>query len=273
MSRWIDVAIFDLDGVITDTAAVHAASWKRSFDEFLAARTPGASVRLFDAHDDYLRYVDGKSRADGVRSFLKSRDIVLPLGTDADAGLDTVCGLGNRKDAAFLSSLAATGVPVFPSSRPCLERLRAFGIRCGVASSSRNCRRVLAAAGLHGLFETTVDGSDLAALRLPGKPAPDLFLRSAATLDAAPDRCAVIEDSVAGVEAARRGGFNLVVGVDRTGIRSCLIAAGADHVVCDLDELTPQALTEWSRPSSFASSRRTSRPSRPDRSSAALPRR
>jgi beta-phosphoglucomutase family hydrolase len=246
----LDAVIFDMDGVITDTARVHAAAWKTLFDEFLASRAQarGGMFVPFDACADYIKYVDGRSRNDGVVSFLQSRGVVLPTGRPDDRDGWTVWSLSNRKDALFRAALEANGVPVFQSSIQCVENLRTGGMRCAVASSSRNCRLVLRSAGLERLFSTTVDGLDLDALGLRGKPAPDLFVHSALTLGLDPPRCAVVEDSVAGVQAARRGGFGLVVAVDRTGSRRRLAAAGADVIVTDLSEL-PHALDSLSRQS------------------------
>jgi beta-phosphoglucomutase family hydrolase len=243
-----DAVIFDLDGVITDTARVHARAWKTLFDDFIAdwALAHDQAPTVFELHADYLRYIDGKSRYDGVQSFLQSRDVRLPYGREDDSGeRQTVCGLGNRKDAIFLSLLATDGVPVFDSSTPCIARLSAQFIRCAVVSSSRNCRRVLRAAGLEHMFESTLDGTDIVALGLKGKPHPDLFLKCAENLACAPRRCVVLEDSISGVEAARLGGFGLVVGVDRTGIGDQLTARGAHVLVSDLSELSVDRIATW----------------------------
>lgn len=228
-------AIFDLDGVVTDTARVHALAWKATFDAFLRERLPAAPP--FDARADYLAYVDGKPRYDGVRSFLGSRGVALPDGrSDDPPGAATVCGLGNLKDAAFNSVLSEGGVDVFGSTVALARALRGEGWRIGVASSSRNCRRILEIAGLGDLFEARVDGTTSAAEGLHGKPAPDIFLRCAALLGADPRASLVVEDAISGVQAGRAGGFGLVVGVDR-GHGLDLAAHGAHVVVKDLSEI------------------------------------
>lgn len=232
--------IFDLDGVVTDTAAVHAAAWSRLFTDYLARRTdlPGEVTRPFTA-DDYRRFVDGKPRYDGVRDFLASRGITLPEGSAQD-GPDraTVHGLGNRKDRMFLQLVEEEGVQPYRSSVRLIKELGRAGVRTAVISASRNCARVLAAAGLSDLFEVRVDGMVAAELGLPGKPDPAVFLEAARRLDVSPDRCVVVEDALAGVQAGRSGGFALVIGVDRTGHPDELIANGADVVVSDLAEVT-----------------------------------
>lgn len=232
--------IFDLDGVLTDTASVHAAAWKRLFDEYLEERSrrSGEPFVPFDADADYRRYVDGKPRYDGVRSFLESRGIALPEGDPKDApDRETVCGLGNRKNALFLEHLHEHGVDPFPSSVDLVRDLRAHGVDTAIISASRNCAEVLAAAGLEDLFEVRVDGVVAAELGLPGKPDPAVFLEAARRLGVEPPRAAVVEDALAGVEAGRRGGFGLVVGVDRAGHAEELRSRGADLVVRDLAEL------------------------------------
>jgi beta-phosphoglucomutase family hydrolase len=237
----LDAAVLDTDGVITDTARVHAAAWKRAFDAFLRHRAQerGEAFRPFDTGADYALHVDGRPRADGVRAFLASRGIDLP--EEAPPGSDTpsVAALAAAKDAAFRALLDRDGVTAFPSTVALVRRLRRSGVGVAAASASRNCARVLAAAGVDGLFDARVDGVDAARLDLAGKPAPDLFLEAARRLGAPPARTAVIEDSLAGVEAGRRGGFALVVGVDRTGRSAALAAHGAHVVVADLAELGP----------------------------------
>jgi alpha,alpha-trehalase len=235
----LEAVIFDLDGVITDTASVHAAAWKRMFDRFLAQRPRRGDEdhRPFSA-DDYYLYVDGKPRYDGVESFLASRGIRLRRGSPDDPPTaDTVCGLGNRKDALFLARLAEQGVAAYPSSIELLHRLRAGGFRTAVISASRNCVEVLEAAAIAGLFEVRVDGVDADELGLKGKPDPAVFLEAARRLGVEPRRCAVVEDALAGVEAGRRGGFGLVIGVDRGGHAEALRQRGADVVVADLGEV------------------------------------
>jgi alpha,alpha-trehalase len=235
----LDAVIFDLDGVITDTASVHAAAWKRMFDSFLAGRAGGAGEehRPF-SQDDYLRYVDGKPRYDGVSSFLASRGISLPRGVPGDPpSAETVCGLGNRKDELFGEVLRQDGVTAFPSSVELLHRLRESGYRTAIISASRNCAQVLEAAGATDLFDVKVDGVDADALGLRGKPDPAVFLEAAGRLGAEPARAAVVEDALAGVEAGRRGSFALVIGVDRAGHAQELREQGADVVVGDLEEV------------------------------------
>ena len=237
-----EAVIFDTDGVLTDTAVVHAAAWERLFDEFLEGRVGagGEPQPPFDPVDEYLALVDGKPRYDGVRSVLVARGIDLPDGEpDDEPGTETVCGLGNAKDAYFHERVRADGVRAFADAHRLLDRLDASGHRAAVVSASRNAREVLATAGLLDRFEVAVDGVDGDRLGLAGKPAPDLFLAAAYELGVAPAVAVVVEDAVAGVEAGRRGGFGLVVGLDRVGQGDRLAAAGADVVLRDLDQLHP----------------------------------
>jgi len=232
-----DAFLFDLDGVITRTAALHAAAWKRLFDEYLATRV-GEALVPFDTDTDYRRYVDGKPRSAGVRSFLAARGIELPAGTRADdADRDTVHGLGKRKNRYFLALLDREGVRVYESAVSLLREARALGMRTAVVSSSRNCAAILRAARLTPLFDVRVDGVELERLGLTGKPAPDMFLDAARRLGVAPGRAVVFEDATAGVEAARRGGFGLVVGVGDAERAADLRASGADVVLADLGDL------------------------------------
>ena len=236
----MEAVIFDLDGVVTRTADIHAEAWKQLFDEYLAerARRLGEPFRAFDRESDYRRHVDGKPRYDGVASFLASRDVQLPLGSPDDPDdRETVCGLGNRKNRYFRDELERTGVKPFPTAVSLIEKLRAKGISTAIASSSRNSKEVLDAAGIRRLFDVEVDGVDLAELGLPGKPDPALFLEAARRLGVDPGRTAVIEDAIPGVEAGRRGGFGLVIGVDRGAGRDALTAGGAHVVVGDLCEV------------------------------------
>jgi beta-phosphoglucomutase family hydrolase len=231
--------LFDLDGVVTRTARVHAQAWKRLFDEFLAG-CEGDPARLgaFRVPEDYVLYVDGKPRYDGVRSFLLSRGLDLPWGDPGDSpDAPTICGLGNRKNRFFQMVMAEEGVAVFPSTLALIQALRAQGIRTACVSSSKNGVPVLERAGLADLFDLILDGKDLEREGLPGKPRPDAFLHAAALLGAAPGTTAVVEDAVSGVEAGRAGGFRLVIGVDRGAGREALSRAGADIVVADLAEL------------------------------------
>ncbi len=239
----LDAVIFDLDGVITDTASVHAAAWRRMFDQFLADRADrqGEGHQPFSPEDYYL-YVNGKPRYDGVESFLASRAISIPRGEPSDLPTaETSCGLGNRKDALFLALLREQGAAPFPSSIDLLHRLRASGCRTAIISASRNCADVLEAAGVAELFDAKVDGMDADELGLGGKPDPAVFLEAASRLGVEPARAAVIEDALAGVDAGRRGGFGLVIGVDRAGHAEALREHGADLVVGDLGELRVSA--------------------------------
>jgi len=236
----MQAVIFDLDGVVTRTAEVHAHAWEQLFDEYLAARARGLGepFRPFDRSSDYRRFVDGKPRYEGVASFLGSRGIELPFGSPEDPEeRETVCGLGNRKNGYFREALERTGSHPYPTTLELIARLREQGVRTAIVSSSRNCAAVLEAAGIRGLFDAKVDGVDAAELGLPGKPDPAVFLDAARRLGVAPAHTAVVEDAIAGVEAGRRGGFALVVGVDREAQFDALVAAGADVVVGDLGEL------------------------------------
>jgi beta-phosphoglucomutase family hydrolase len=231
--------LFDLDGVVTHTAAIHARAWKRLFDEFLRG-LEGDPERLapFRLPEDYLAYVDGKPRYQGVRSFLGSRAIDLPWGDPQDCPDDrTICGLGNRKDGYFNQVLDEQGVEVFPTTIALIRALRTRGVGTACVSSSKNCRPVLERAGITDLFDVIFDGRDLERESLAGKPCPDAFLRAAELLGGAPGEAAVVEDAVSGVAAGKAGGFRLVIGVDRGAGREALLAGGADVVVADLAEL------------------------------------
>lgn len=233
----IDAWLFDLDGVLTDTARVHAQAWKETFDELLAERSPDGSFVAFD-QADYEGLVDGKPRADGVRDFLASRGIVLPEGDPSDGPEQrTVAGVGNRKNAVVLARLAAGGVTVFAGSVAFVRAVRRAGHRTAVVSASANCAAVLRAGGITDLFDVEVDGLVAAEHHLAGKPAPDTFAYAAHELGVEPARAAVVEDAVAGVAAGRAGRFGLVVGVARRAGPEALRAAGADIVVHDLAEL------------------------------------
>jgi beta-phosphoglucomutase family hydrolase len=236
-----DAVLFDLDGVLTDTAGVHAACWKRSFDEFLRRRadSTGNSFRAFDIESDYLLYVDGKRRYDGVRDFLHSRGIDLPEGSSDDLpDAETVCGVGNRKNALVQEALEEGGVEVYPGSVLLVRALRDAGVKTGVVSSSANCAAVLRAAGIEDLFDVRVDGKLAAELELPGKPAPDTFLEAARRLGVDAKRAVVVEDAISGVQAGRDGGFGLVIGISRHDEPGVLHAEGADVVISDLAELS-----------------------------------
>ena len=234
-----DAVVFDMDGVITDTARTHAQAWKRMFDTYLRARGDAADAPFQPFTDeDYRRYVDGKHRDDGVASFLAARGIQLARGGPADPpDRETVWGLANRKDLDFQQVLKREGAKVFPSSVAFVHELQSHGVATAIVSASKNCRRVLDAAGVGDLFPVRVDGIVSEELKLPGKPSPATFLEAARRLGAGPGRSVVVEDAIAGVEAGRRGDFAFVVGVDRTGQAAALKAAGADVVVADLGEL------------------------------------
>lgn len=233
-------AVFDLDGVVTRMATVHAAAWKQLFDDFLArrAKRTGAAFKAFDARADYYRYVDGKPRYDGVRSFLAARGIALPQGTPDDPPeRATVCGLGNRKDQYFTERLARDGVEVFESTVDLIRRLRAAGVGTALVSSSNNAADVLAAAELTELFDVRVDGREATRLGLAGKPSPDLYRHAANALGVGPAQAFAVEDALSGVAAARAAGYALVIGVDRNDQREALYHHGADVVFADLAEV------------------------------------
>lgn len=232
----VRLCLFDLDGVLTDTAAVHTRAWQAMFDEYLRGR-PEPFVP-FDVRHDYRQYVDGRPRLDGVRTFLESRGIELPEGTDADdPGTETVTGLGRRKNDLLHELIATEGVHVFPPSLDYLREVRRAGLRTAVVSSSANTEAVLDLTGLGDLLDVRVDALVARREGLRGKPAPDTFLHAAALLDGGPDDAAVFEDALSGVRAGRDGGFAYVVGVDRAGQAEDLLAAGADRVVRELSEL------------------------------------
>jgi beta-phosphoglucomutase family hydrolase len=235
--------LFDLDGVLTQTATVHAAAWKEMFDAFLRERAErtGEAFVPFDAHDDYDEYVDGEPRYDGVRSFLASRGIELPEGQDGDPPTaDTVHGLGDRKNELVERLIHERGVKAYDGSVRYLRAARNLGLRRAVVSSSSNCREMVAAAGLEELLEARIDGIVAEREHLRGKPAPDTFLAGARALGVPPAEAAVFEDALAGVAAGRAGAFAWVVGVDRVGQADALRRHGADLVVSDLAELLDQ---------------------------------
>ena len=237
----VHACLFDLDGVLTDTASVHRRAWKAMFDDFLRSRF-GPDFVPFDADADYLRYVDGKTRGDGVRSFLQSRDITLPEGDPDDGengetGAETVTGLGNRKNAAFLKTMKTNGITVFEGSRRYLEAVAKQGLPVAVVSSSANTREVLELTGLAKFVDQRVDGVTIREQNIAGKPAPDSYLEGARRLGVEPAEAAVFEDALSGVEAGRAGRFGLVVGVDRVGQADALREHGADVVVTDLADL------------------------------------
>ncbi len=236
----IRACLFDLDGVLTQTAKLHAAAWKEMFDAFLRTRAEqgGESFVPFDSRHDYDAYVDGLPRYDGVRSFLASRRINLPEGEPGDPpGAETIIGLGNRKNELVLQMIRTQGVETYDGSIRYVRAVRNAGLSCAVVSSSANCRDVLAAAGIDDLFDVRVDGVVLEREHLKGKPAPDTFLFAARALGVDPEHAAVFEDALAGVAAGRAGRFGFVVGVDRVGQADALHEHGADVVVRDLSEL------------------------------------
>jgi beta-phosphoglucomutase family hydrolase len=235
----VDAVVFDLDGVLTDTASLHAAAWQEAFDGLLQdlARHGGPVFAPFDVGAEYRAHVDGRPRIDGARGFIAARGLTLPEGTPADPpGTATVWAVANRKNQLLRQLLAEQGVRTFPSSVALARRLREAGVFTAVVTASRNATQVLAAAQLADLFDVRVDGTDAAALGLPGKPDPATYLEAVRRLHVSPDRAVIIEDAVPGVEAGRRGGFGLVVGVDRDS-RGVLAAAGAHIVVTDLADL------------------------------------
>ncbi|WP_408649906.1 beta-phosphoglucomutase family hydrolase [Jatrophihabitans sp.] len=233
--------LFDLDGVLTNTAAVHAVAWQHTFDDFLREQD-GPDFQPFDKESDYERYVDGKPREDGVRDFLASRGITLPEGQSEDpVSALTVHGLGNRKNDELTRRIAEDGVEVFEGSRRYLQAAQRAGLRRIVVSSSANTALVLQTTGLDQYVEGRVDGVTLAERHLPGKPKPDSFLAGAELAGVSPDQAAVFEDALAGVAAGRAGRFRYVVGVDRVGQADELREHGADVVVRDLAELLDDA--------------------------------
>jgi beta-phosphoglucomutase family hydrolase len=236
----IRACLFDLDGVLTQTAKVHAAAWKQMFDEYLEerAKRSGEEFVPFDGREDYDKYVDGKPRYDGVRSFVASRGITLDEGSPDDPpSTETVAGLGNRKNELVLKLIEEQGVEPYEGSVRYVHAAADAGLRRAVVSSSANCRAVLESADMLDLFEEIVDGNVLTQRGLKGKPAPDTFLAAAEALGTPPAAAAVFEDALSGVEAGRAGNFGLVVGVDRVGQAAALKEHGADIVVEDLAEL------------------------------------
>ncbi|MFZ7127610.1 MAG: trehalose-phosphatase [Desulfobacterales bacterium] len=234
---WVEAVIFDLDGVITDTAEVHARAWKETFDGYLEKRAEGRGepFRPFDGDSDYLRFVDGKPRYEGVRSFLESRGIRLDYGSPDDSPeRKTICGIGNRKNRTYQEMIETAGVEAYPEAVELLRRLRSENVKTAVVTSSKNGKKVIASADIGDLFDVLIDGEISASRGLEGKPAPDIFLEAAAELKVAPDRAVVFEDALSGVEAGRRGAFGCVIGVDRTGMNPDLAEHGADRVVKDL---------------------------------------
>jgi beta-phosphoglucomutase family hydrolase len=235
-----DAVLFDLDGVLTSTAEIHAAAWKTMFDDYLRKRAAerAEAFRPFEIATDYKLFVDGRPRYEGVRNFLDSRGIKLPQGTpESPPGEKSICGLGNVKDALVQEAIDAGRVQSFPGSIDFARRIKAMGLRTAVVTSSRNCTPVLRAAGIADLFEAQVDGLTIEQQRLRGKPAPDSFLKAAEQLRVSPSRAIVVEDAIAGVQAGQAGRFGLVIGIDRHGDGDALRKNGADLVVTDLSDL------------------------------------
>ncbi|MGA2470887.1 MAG: beta-phosphoglucomutase family hydrolase [Solirubrobacteraceae bacterium] len=236
----VRACLFDLDGVLTQTAKVHAAAWKEAFDGYLRKRADRGDEPFveFDPGADYDEYVDGKPRYDGVRSFLAARGIHLPEGDPGDSpDAETICGIGNAKNDLVLAMIAHQGVEAYAGSVRYVRAARAAGLATAVVSSSANAQAVLVAAGIDGLFDKRIDGHFAQREHLPGKPAPDTFLAGARALSVQPSEAAVFEDALAGVAAGRAGHFAYVVGVDRVGQADALRKHGADTVVSDLAEL------------------------------------
>jgi beta-phosphoglucomutase family hydrolase len=236
----ISACLFDLDGVLTQTAKVHAEAWKQSFDSYLRERSQrtGEPFREFDLHSDYDSYVDGKPRLDGVRSFLQSRKIEIPQGDPSDPPTaETIHGLGTRKNDLVLRLIDERGVEPYEGSVKFVHKARDNGLKCAVVSSSNNTQEVLEAAGIDGLFDARIDGLVAEREHLKGKPAPDTFLAGARAVGVKPANAAVFEDAQAGVQAGRGGNFGWVIGVNRTGQARELREHGADIVVDDLEEL------------------------------------
>jgi alpha,alpha-trehalase len=236
-----DAVLFDLDGVLTDTARLHAASWTKMFDAFLSQRAEatGEPFAPFEM-DDYRLYVDGRPRYDGVRDFLRSRGIELPEGSPEDPpDRETVCGLGNRKNEMVTELINSVGVDAYPGSVALVRYVRDRGLRTAVVSASANCAAVLERAKIADLFEARVDGIVLNERHLRGKPEPDSFLEAARQLGVEPGRAVVVEDAISGVQAGHAGAFGLVVGVSRKSDEAALVENGADIVVHDLAELIP----------------------------------
>lgn len=244
----IKAVIFDLDGVVTDTAQAHAVSWKTLFDGYLLSRESKYSEKFhpFDLKIDYLTYVDGKPRYDGVRAFLDSRNINLPYGDSSDPpGNETICGLGNKKNLLFQEQIKKNGVTVYPKSLEWIRTLKSQGIKVAMSTSSKNAPLILEKGNLVDLFDATVDGNDSERLNLKGKPEPDIFLENAKTLNLPPDQCAVVEDAVSGVQAGKNGKFGVIIGITKTNPSSRLIENGADITVEDLDEISLDNLNKF----------------------------
>jgi len=243
-----DGVVFDLDGVVTKTAMAHALSWKEMFDEYLRMREQrnGEPFKEFTFDHDYRLFVDGRPRYQGVENFLRSRGISLPLGEKDDpADKETLCGLGNEKDVRFKIILEEKGIEVYESTIALIKDLRAKRVRVAVASSSKNCHPILKKTGLEELFEARIDGIVSAELGLKGKPEGDIFVTAAKHIHCHPDRAVVIEDAVAGIQAGKKGGFALVIGVARQENDRDLKEAGADIVVNNFFGVDANKIDAW----------------------------
>jgi len=240
--------IFDLDGVITKTALVHGAAWKETFDQYLRLREKRDKepFKEFTHQSDYLPYVDGKPRYKGVQSFLESRGVNIPYGDPTDSSdVETICGIGNKKNDKFCQVLKTKGVEVYSSTIKLIKELIASGVKIGVASSSKSCKEILEVAKIEDLFETRVDGVVSVELGLKGKPEADIFTTAAFNLGTIPAESIVVEDATSGVEAGRNGGFGLVIGLARENNQKELLAKGADLVVTDLSEINLELIEQW----------------------------
>ncbi|MFW6134730.1 MAG: HAD family hydrolase [Elusimicrobiota bacterium] len=240
--------IFDLDGVVTKTATVHALAWKKAFDEYLKLREKRnkETFQEFTYENDYLPFVDGKPRYQGVKAFLESRGIDIPFGEPSDSPeKETICGIGNKKNQLFNKLLKEEGAEVFDSTISLIKKLQERGIKIGVASSSKNCLPILESVNLQHLFETRVDGIVSEELNLKGKPEGDIFVTAARNLGTLPENSIVVEDASSGVEAGRNGGFGLVLGIARENNKEKLFKYGADLVVPDLAEINVEIMNDW----------------------------
>jgi alpha,alpha-trehalase len=249
MKRYsFEAVIFDLDGVITRTASVHARAWKKVFDEYLRLREKRDKepFREFTHEVDYLTYVDGKPRYEGVKSFLESRGIKIPFGVPSDSSQkETICGIGNKKNAAFLEVLKEQGVEVYASTIKFIKELKKSGIKVGVISSSKNCKYILQSAGIEDLFETRIDGEVSVELDIKGKPEPDVFVTAAYNLSSIPAKSVIVEDAISGVQAGRNGGFGLVIGLARKDNETALLENGADVAMKDISEINLKRIEQW----------------------------
>ena len=245
---YFDAVIFDLDGVVTKTALVHAQAWKLVFDEYLLLREKrnNEPFREFTHNIDYLNFVDGKPRYEGVRSFLESRKIRIPFGEPSDPpDKETACGIGNKKNIKFLEVLKKSGAQVYPSTIQFIKELKKAGILIGVISSSKNCKHILQSAGIEDLFQTRVDGVVSVELGIKGKPEPDIFVAAADNLKTIPARAVAIEDAISGVQAGRSGGFGLVIGLARKDNESGLLQNGADVAMKDISAINLEWIEQW----------------------------